>query len=367
MQVRFWMKVFGKYGSDAYLLHDIDHPEVVVDIIDFKLLEKRSGKPQITTRKERDKMIERYVERYQLALQRFAREGTTAVKYGAMEDRVYKVYKRNADAFKALLYGKARLRSQSGLAEEFLRAAQRAQHFLPEMTRIFKHYNVPPEVTRIAFVESMFNMNARSKVGASGIWQLMPYTAKMYIHVNEMVDERNAPLKATRAAAKLLAYNYQELKSWPLAITAYNHGAGGMMRAKKRLGTSDIGVVVQNYKSPTFGFASKNFYAEFVAAYHTYDRIMKENKIRTNPPKDEVQLVTLPSKITVEQLIRETPLTKETIKKHNPCLLPSTFGHNMNKTLPPSYELAVPKYMVPKLKYALTKIKPSNLADRGVR
>ena len=68
------------------------------------------------------------------------------------------------------------------------------------------------------------------------------------------------------AAAKMLAYNYRWLKSWPLAIVAYNHGPGGLARAAKQTGTRDLGTIIKSYYSNSFGFASKNFYAEFLAA-----------------------------------------------------------------------------------------------------
>ena len=82
------------------------------------------------------------------------------------------------------------------------------------------------------------------------------------------MDERHDVRLATIAATKLLRENFRMLGTWPLAITAYNHGAWGMKKAVKRTGTKDIGKIVHNYRGRAFGFASRNFYAEFLAAVH---------------------------------------------------------------------------------------------------
>ena len=87
-------------------------------------------------------------------------------------------------------------------------------------------------------------------------------------------DDRLNPAIATRAAAKLLRGNYGQLQSWPLAITAYNHGRSGMLRARSLHG-SDMPEIIRKYKGRTFKYASKNFYPEFLAAvrvYQNYER-----------------------------------------------------------------------------------------------
>ena len=98
------------------------------------------------------------------------------------------------------------------------------------------------------------------------MWQIMPATGRLYLRVNRNVDERLNVRAATLAAAQILRDNYEKLGTWPLAITAYNHGANGMRRAVDTVGTTDFGVIVQRYRGPLFGFASQNFYAEFLAA-----------------------------------------------------------------------------------------------------
>src|SRR5690606_2761679 len=115
------------------------------------------------------------------------------------------------------------------------------------------------------FVESSFNLRARSKVGASGIWQFMRSTARMYMRMDRSADERNDPLRATRAAAKKLRENFTMLQSWPLAVTAYNHGPYGVKRLTEKAGTTDI-VELVDVRKGRFGFASASFYASCLAA-----------------------------------------------------------------------------------------------------
>ena len=88
----------------------------------------------------------------------------------------------------------------------------------------------------------------------------------MFSTIDYIVDERMDPFAATRAAARLLQHNNEIIHSWPLALTAYNHGLASMRRAVNTIGTRDIEVIVRNYKGRYFGFASRNFYVAFLAA-----------------------------------------------------------------------------------------------------
>jgi membrane-bound lytic murein transglycosylase D len=123
----------------------------------------------------------------------------------------------------------------------------------------------------LPLVESSYENRALSNAGAAGIWQFTRSTGRLYLSVNRKVDERLDPLKATRAAARLLQANYSALESWPLAITAYNHGRGGMQRAQSEVGSSELPKVINEYRGPLFGYASMNFYSEFLAAVEVYN------------------------------------------------------------------------------------------------
>src|SRR5205814_352921 len=124
----------------------------------------------------------------------------------------------------------------------------------------------PGELVRLALIESCFNLRAYSKVGAAGIWQFMPKTGRLFMRVDNLVDERRDPISSTRAAARFLTRVHDRLDTWPLTITAYNHGPEGVARAVSEVGTTDIASIVRDYHGKAFGFASRNFYVEFLAA-----------------------------------------------------------------------------------------------------
>src|SRR5262249_10774421 len=128
---------------------------------------------------------------------------------------------------------------------------------------------LPLEIALLPLVESSFENRALSSAGAAGIWQFTRGTGRLYLRISKKGDERLDPPKATRAAARLLSENYRALGSWPLAITAYNHGRAGMQHAQDAHG-SDINTIINQYESPMFGYASMNFYCEFLAAVEVY-------------------------------------------------------------------------------------------------
>jgi membrane-bound lytic murein transglycosylase D len=245
-----------------------------------------------------------------------------------------------------------------------MQAAATAQVHLPYMEEVFRRYGVPTKLTRLPFVESMFNLKAHSKVGASGIWQFMPKTARYFIYVNNLVDERNAPEKATKAAAQFLANNFQQLGTWPLAVTAYNHGVMGMANAVRKTNTRDIGAIINRYSSPSFRFASRNFYAEFLAAASTYDDLMRRGKIPQPPEVPETSSIILKEPVSVAQLIQHTQLTVDMLRELNPCLLDTAFSHHINKPLPSYYEIKVPRKLVRSVLIALQSFDAKRYARR---
>ena len=159
----------------------------------------------------------------------------------------------------------SRIRSQRGAKEHFAEGLRVSGRYLTEMRKIFREEGVPEALTYLPLVESSFNIHARSGAGAVGMWQFMPDTGKKFLRIDGTVDERRDPMASTRAAARLLKQNHRLFESWPLAITAYNHGTEGIFRGVKAVESDDVVDLIRRYQSPTFGFASKNFYAEFLA------------------------------------------------------------------------------------------------------
>ena len=353
-QVRFWEMIFQDYPGTTIVIHDVDEPDRIVDLIDFKEAVRGRASDPVRGRMERQRVAQRYVDRYQLAVERFRQMGEAALQYGAIERRVWSTYGGEDRQREKLLAGDVRIRSQSGLADTFLDAAKSAQRYLPYMEKVFAQNGLPVKLTRLPFVESMFNTEARSKVGASGIWQFMPETARLYMHVDgRMVDERNSPWKATRGAARLMIDNFQLLRNWPLAVTAYNHGAAGMERAVRELGSQDLNDILAGFQSKSFGFASRNFYAEFLAAANSYDLLIKRHKLPKITRDHAIEFVSLPRKTSVAEILQASKIPATQLADLNPCLLPQAFGKHKRRALPQGYEVRLPANHARKLRYAL--------------
>ena len=157
------------------------------------------------------------------------------------------------------------VRWQLGQSNAFLEGLQRSGAYRSHIDRILQNRNLPPELALLPHVESSFNPEAYSHANAAGMWQFTRLTGQRFMRIDHFIDERMDPYIAAEAAMSLLEYNYRVLGTWPLALTAYNHGVGGMSRAVRENSTTAIETIVTNYKGRAFGFAGRNFYAQFLA------------------------------------------------------------------------------------------------------
>jgi len=208
------------------------------------------------------------------------------------------------------------IHTQLGIKERFRDGVIRSGRYVEAFQQIFEKQGLPTEIALLPFVESSFENRALSNAGAAGIWQFTRGTGRLYLIVNKRVDERLDPSKATRAAARLMLDNYNALGSWPLAITAYNHGRGGMLRAQSELGSSDITKVIAEYKGPQFGYASMNFYSEFLAAidvYNNYERYFGQLTLDTPSMKQGVAPAATPVRVAAKTTATK-PRTTQTAR-----------------------------------------------------
>lgn len=273
-RVQFWQNIYTKFTSSQGLLHDSRYVHLIYEPVDFTDLSAQAD----LTPKQREKQRRMRVEMAKKAIvDRLKRLHTLKDGEGLTgEDKRYWDMFSKIDEPKKFLEAakKGRLRFQLGQRDQFTNGIFQSGRYIKQMEEIFRQEGVPIELTRLPFVESSFNLRARSRVGASGIWQFMRSTARMYMRMDASADERNDPLRATRAAATKMRDNFNMLKSWPLAITAYNHGPSGVKRLTEKLGTVDI-VEMTDVRKGRFGFASANFYASFLAALHTEREALK--------------------------------------------------------------------------------------------
>ena len=303
-KVEFWKKIYSEYSTKHVVVHDIRNLDIVYEVVYL------GEKP--LSRRARERKLEKTKKKYRNILRRIAKTKNKAQLKGD-DKRVFALVKK--DFYRA----SRNIRAQLGQKDRFREGIERSGLYMDEIKRIFKEFNLPVELSLLPHVESSFQIGAYSSAGAAGIWQFTRGTGRLFMRVGYDVDERRDPILATYAAAKLLKKNFQSVGSWPLAITAYNHGLQGMKRAKKRFG-SDIVKVIAKYKSRTFGFASQNFYAEFLAALHV---IKNQNKyfpkLVIKKPIRKVSLV-LPDYIHIRTAMNYFNMSREELAEANPSL-----------------------------------------------
>jgi membrane-bound lytic murein transglycosylase D len=254
---------------------------------------------------------------------------------------VYKLFETVNERDKFNKAASREMRGQSGQRDRFLEALRTSGFYQEHFLRIFQERGLPLELTWIPFVESYYNYKAYSRAGAAGVWQFIPSTARLYgLRMNTAVDERYDPIKSAMSAADLLNANYEMFQSWPLAITAYNHGNAGMLRAVRELGTTDFGKIATRYRGPGFGFYSRNYYAEFLAVA----QIMREAEthfgdIELFPPV-EYEEITLTSRMYLNDMSAMLNVSKELLASLNRDLKRATL---QSKTpIPKGFVLKLP-------------------------
>ena len=262
----FWRRIYSIWGIDHYVMHVSEYPEVVIAALDGTQMPDRVS-PQ-----SRESIIKRVAKtqrtRFQNLLLSMHRQRHNETAFTPAMLRISRQMQHISDPNKYSIAARS-LRLQRGQRDFIATGLSIAPKYLPAIERDFIEQGIPVEISRLAFVESSFNLKAVSKVGASGVYQIMPATGRQYLKIDGRVDERNDPIKAAKAACKLLKLNYRLTGNWPLAITAYNHGVGGIRRAVHTVNSNDIVALINRYNGKAFGFASKNFYASFLGILAT--------------------------------------------------------------------------------------------------
>lgn len=339
----FWRRVYSLWGKDQYVMHLSEYPEVVVEAYDNSRVGDEVGPiaREIMVKKVAKQQRELYRKLF-LAMHNNRKHEELFTP--AMQ-RLARQMSHIADPNKYLVAYRT-LRLQRGQRDFIASGLAVAPKYLPAIEQEFRAQNIPVEITRLAFVESSFNLKAHSKVGASGVYQIMPSTGKQYLKMHSGVDERNDPIKASRAAAKLLRLNYNLTGSWPLAITAYNHGVGGIKRAVRTVGSNDIVQLINRYHGNAFGFASKNFYASFLGVLATL-----KDSARIFPEVPRVlplafEPVRLPKAMTIGELKKKYNMSMATLVEYNPDISGPVVRAN-GAALPRGYVLKVPAKATP--------------------
>lgn len=274
LRVQFWINVFTRYSKHQQIIHDVQKPERIYRIVDFRDYTK-NAKHSVSDKEE---ILKENMKEVELILRKLGTGNYTPNNLIEEEYRIYRLFGKHPKA-SVFMQAVNNIRAQGGMKEKFKQGVKRSEFYIHTFKQIFEEEGVPEHLIYLAHVESSFNPQAESKYGAVGIWQFTRSTGQMFLTINNKIDERKDPYLSSRAAAKLLKRNYQVLGSWPLAVTAYNHGLYGVKRAVKKSGSREIDEIIQNYSSSRFGFASKNFYAEFIAVLYIIEKLSYPSKI----------------------------------------------------------------------------------------
>ena len=221
----------------------------------------------------------------------------------------------------------------------YLELYSKSDYFFPIFENALQKYNVPLELKYIPVIESALNPRAKSRVGATGLWQFMFNTAKdLDLKVNSYVDERMDPIKSSEAAAKYLSELYARFNDWNLAIAAYNYGPGNIRRAIKASGYSNF----WNLR----GYLPKetaNYVPSFIATLYLFEFAHKhEIKIKSKEMKLALtDSIPIKKMVSFSHIADKIGVPIDTLKFLNPSYIHSIIPNVKNKqyylTLPQAY------------------------------
>ena len=326
--VTFWTTIYARYSTTQAVVHDSIHLDIVYEVIDLKPAD-HPGARKINRRR-----MKKAGQKIASVLKRLA---ANPLAEDADCRRVAALFGPGAVA-RTFSHARHRVRCQIGQRDRFQAGLIRSGAYIDRMRAILKSNGVPEDLAYLPHVESSFNTNAYSKFGAAGMWQFTRSTGKRFMTVDYVLDERRDPFAAAQAAARLLKENHDRLGSWPLAITAYNHGAAGMQRAKAAHG--DYPEIFRSYKGRTFKFASRNFYSEFLAARRVASDYQRYFGPMTLNAPIRSRTVSLDGFAAFTDLCRHFEVSPKVARAMNPALRPPVFSGQ--KYVPKGYVLNLP-------------------------
>ncbi len=189
-------------------------------------------------------------------------------------------------------------------------------YYFPMIEDIFDYYGLPDELKYMAVIESALNPNAVSRAGATGLWQFMHSTGRMYgLTINSVVDERRDPVRATHAAAQYLKDLYGIYNDWILVIAAYNCGPGNVNKAIRRSGNKrDYWEIYSRLPRETRGYIPAYVAATYAMNYYREHNIVPAE---VNMPL-AVDTVMIATDMHLEQIAAVLDLALPELRALNP-------------------------------------------------
>ncbi|MDP2282715.1 MAG: LysM peptidoglycan-binding domain-containing protein [Pseudohongiella sp.] len=323
--IKFWTRVYTEVDTDSGFLHDAEDLSVIYRRVDFNR-----------------EQIEGFRRRIQEDLQILASGKRTGLTLTQQE--VLDAWGGPSVSNTRLAAAVTNVRFQLGQSDRFVEGLIRSGAYREHIERVARERGLPVELGALPHVESSFHPGAYSHANAAGMWQFIRSTGQRFMRIDHIVDERMDPYAATYAAMSLLEYNYSLLGSWPLALTAYNHGAGGLARAKRELGTDDIGQIILRYKGASFGFAGRNFYPQFLAVLDLERQAQALFGLLHLDPAPEYEEMELQAYVEADVLAGSLGVTIDQLKFDNPALRPVVWQGA--KRIPKGYKLKIQKHSI---------------------
>jgi membrane-bound lytic murein transglycosylase D len=278
------------------------------------------------------------VTSYKNALRELQKNPKKKFKPGSAGANVVRLWARKSSArdWHARLEA---LRTQTGQRNKIMSGIASADRFFPKMEWIFKKRGVPPEISRLPLVESSFNLNAVSKVDAVGVWQFLEKSALEYLVVDPVhnIDERLSPIKSTDAAARMFKRNYKLLQDWGLAVIAYNHGPKNLIKIRKKYKGANIAALLKDTKNSPLGYASRSFYAEFLAALHAERYRDELYGMSIEPHSPEISIVKMRKPMSIFEIASLYNISLHELRVFNPDIF------DIKRRLPAGTRVVIPK------------------------
>lgn len=371
--VNFWFMIYTQFESNTVVIHDKNNLSLIYKVLDFSSLHHKKL-PKNTLYVLQQKISMEKMDDLKKDLDELAKD---PYSLSPMAKKMYRLIKQAnvqlpiKKSERSMFFNKLKhnLRTQTGQKNFIRDGVIRSLPYQKFIQRYFDSHGIPSELFSIPFLESSFNPKAQSKVNALGVWQFMPLIASYYVPTKGHADYRSNVGVASLSAGFLLSENFKIMKSWDLAVTAYNSGTKHLLKTKRELKTKDVNLekIIRHSDSAHFGFASKNFYSEFLALAHTlayreelFDDLHESDR---GDVDEELKFYLLKCSLKLHSAMNKEQL--DDVYFHNHQI------RNLNEQLPKGYILTT-KSALPKAKFFqipykdLLKIKPKDW-DRFLR
>jgi membrane-bound lytic murein transglycosylase D len=280
--IEFWERIYSVNDSSQCLLVDEDNLSRVFEVVDLPRRRWSKKKKIARSIAKLKRSLRSIAKDPQRELNVFDQQTKLSVSTNTLDPEQYKSIAK-------------RLRCQRGMRGSLQMSFELAKAHLPTVFREVKELGLPADLAYLPYLESGYRRKARSPVGARGLWQLMPETARSAgLKVNRRVDQRLDVQRSTRAALLELKKYHETTKSWGLALTSYVYGHNGVMREVNDHKSNSYVYIRANHKSKIFQFSSKNYYPRLLAirnVMHRLDLPAKElsQQIKSRDPANPVE------------------------------------------------------------------------------